>query len=171
MESAPEIDYSAVLADLKKRRDDLDKAIAGIEQLIGLPASSAPDANSAETVDGDKVGKGVRIPLRGTVKAADSPLPSSGPIPSDAFFGMSIAQATQKFLTMRKKPATAPEIAEALEQGGLPHQSSRLPNTVNSVLTRNSVGAAPIFAKVKRGTWGLRAWYPNYRPKDEKDDA
>lgn len=168
MGNAPEIDYSAVLADLRKRRDDLDRAIAGIEQLIGLPSTSAQGAESA-LEDGDK-GEGARTPLRGAGKPADPPLPSGGPLPSDAFFGMSISQAAQKFLTIRKKPATAPEIAEALEQGGLPHQSSRLPNTVNSVLTRNSVGASPIFAKVKRGTWGLRAWYPNYRPKDEKDD-
>lgn len=37
METALGIDYVAVLADLKKRREDLDKAIAAIEPLAGLP--------------------------------------------------------------------------------------------------------------------------------------
>ena len=152
METTPGIDYQAVLADLEKKRDDLDRAIAGIRLLIGLPQSSSPGPVS-EPLIGPSVGP---------------PAPrSSGEtrIPSDAFFGMSIPAAAHKFLSMRKRPATSPEIAEALEAGGYPHQSSNLSNTINTALTRNP----DMFAKVKRGTWGLRSWYSNYRPKDEKD--
>lgn len=169
MEPGSGVDYSAVLADLKKRRDEIDAVITLLERLYntgGLLTNMLDTAAAPATLVAPNPGSSASSMGPPAPRKEEAP----GGIPSDAFFGMSISQAAQKFLSMRKKPATAPEIAEALEQGGFPHQSTRLPNTVNSVLTRNSVGTNPIFAKVKRGTWGLRVWYPNYRPKDEKDD-
>lgn len=156
METATGIDYSAVLADLKKRREDLDKAIALIEQIGGFPSPGNGVASTESTV----------VPINsGAATTRDSS------IREDTFFGMNIASAAQKYLEMRKKPATPMEIANALSEGGLPTQSDKLHNTVNSVLNRNANGPSPIFAKVKRGTWGLRAWYPNYRPlKDSPKD-
>lgn len=171
METTPGIDYGAVLADLKKRREDINMAIAAIEQImrvLGIPIP--PDNLDAGSGEGVDHGQGFPPPPPNKAPGALPAIPTGDThIREDAFFGMSISTAAQKFLSMRKKPATAPEIAAALEQGGYPHQSAKLPNTINSVLSRNSVGAAPIFAKVKRGTWGLRAWYPNYRPKDDKE--
>lgn len=156
METSPTIDYAAVLADLEKRRDDLDKAIAVLKNVIGTLSSAATGnvfpASPAEALS-----------------ALGNPN-SDIVIGTDAFFGMNIVTAAQKYLMARKKPATAAEIAEALEAGGFPHQSASLANTVNSVITRNSQGSSPVFAKVKRGIWGLRAWYPNYRPKDDKGE-
>lgn len=146
MEPTPEIDYAAILAALKKKRDDLDKAIFGVEQLLGLPTSSG---------DGD-------MPASAAIPSENG-TPRDARIREDTFFGMNIVSASQKYLEMRKKPATPVEIANALAQGGLPSQSARLHNTVNSVLNRNSRSSSPIFAKVKRGMWGLRVWYPNYR--------
>lgn len=157
METTPGIDYGAVLSDLKRRRDDLDKAIAVMEQLIG---AGAPANGGGTTV----------------VTPTPLPLQMAGgadlQIREDAFFGMNIVSAAQKYLGMRKKPASPREIASALSAGGLPTQSDRLDNTVNSVLSRNAHGPSPIFAKVKRGTWGLRSWYPNYRSAkdDDKDE-
>ena len=171
METAPGINYGAVLADLKKRREDINMAIAAIEQImwvLGIPIP--PDSPDAGSGDGADHGEGLSTPPPSKAPGALPAIPTGDThIREDAFFGMSISTASQKYLAMRKKPATAPEIAAALEAGGFPHQSANLPNTINSVLARNAVGAAPIFAKVKRGTWGLRAWYPNYRPKDDKD--
>lgn len=146
METTPGIDYQAVLADLKKKREDLDRAIVGVEQLLGLPPSSNGDASIAPAA----------------TLSGPSPI-NDAQIREDAFFGMNIVSASQKYLEMRKKPATPVEIATALIAGGLPTRSDRLHNTVNSVLNRNAHSSSPIFAKVKRGTWGLRVWYPNYR--------
>lgn len=140
------IDYNVVLADLKRKRDELNAAIAGIEAML--------------------LGAGAPI----ATPAGASPTPTT--IGPDTFFGMSIAQAAQKYLNMKKRPQTAPEIAAALIEGGLQNQSGKFPNTVGSVLNRNSEGDAPTFVKVSRGTFALRTWYPNYRPKakGEKDD-
>lgn len=154
METTLGIDYQAVVADLKRRRDDLDRVITGIEQLLGfLAIPGGADAVAMSTL------------------AASPPMPPKDAtnIREDTFFGMNIVSASQKYLEMRKKPATPVEIANALAQGGLTSQSERLHNTVNSVLNRNFHSTSPIFAKVKRGTWGLRSWYPNYRPA--KDDS
>jgi hypothetical protein len=155
METTPEIDYVALLAALKKKREDLNTAIFGIEQLLGLPSSSGGDA--------------VGVP---TVATSASGVPRDTQIQEDTFFGMNIVSASQKYLAMRKKPASPVEIAKALAEGGLTSQSERLHNTVNAVLNRNAQSTSPIFAKVKRGTWGLRSWYPNYRPAkdDDKDE-
>src|SRR5258706_13233176 len=148
----PEIDYQAVLADLKRRREHLDTAIAGVEKVLGLPPSSNGDASVASAA-----------PASGPAPTRD------GQIREDAFFGMNIVSASQKYLEMRKKPATPAEIATALIAGGLTTRSDRLHNTVNSVLNRNAQSSSPIFAKVKRGTWGLRVWYPNYRETKTED--
>src|SRR5258708_33902921 len=104
MESQTVVDYAAVLHDLKKRRDDLDKAISGIEQLMGLPVSTVANGDMSSPVS--------------------MLAPGDTNISSDAFFGMNIAKAAQKYLSMRKKPATPTEIAAAFEQGGFPHQSA-----------------------------------------------
>lgn len=143
----PAIDYQAVLADLKKKRDDLDKAITGIETMLGVVIT--PGTGS--------------LSFTGQTPAAE--------IAPDSFFGMNISTAVQKYLGMQKRPKTTSEIAEALEAGGLPHQSDNFGNTVGSVLTRNAEGATPIFVKVKRGTWALRSWYPNWRPKAKDDET
>lgn len=138
---APTIDYNAVLADLEKKRDDLDKAIVGIKILMGLPATASGAAVT-------------------TAPSAQS----EAELDSHAFFGMNIATGAHKYLSIRKKPATAAEIADALIKGGFPSQSDAFGNTVTTALTRNQ----DTFVKVKRGTWGLKAWYPNYRHKDDK---
>ena len=147
MEPQP-VDYAAVLADLEQRKADLERAIAAVRMLQGLPPVIQTNGEGS----------------------LGTPIVPEAKLGSDAFFGMNISAAAQKYLSIRKKPATSPEIAAALEQGGFPHRSANLANTINSVLLRNTQGASPVFAKVKRGTWGLRAWYPNYRPKDDKDD-
>ena len=131
-----EIDYSAVLADLKRRRDELDKAIVGIEAIIGFgPMGGNGTAQSAMSID------------------------PAQPIPTDAFFGLSIVDAVKKFLNMRKRPQSTIDIAAALEAGGLVNQSGEFGNTVGSVLNRNAKSDNPVVIKVSRGMWGLKSWY------------
>lgn len=132
------IDYVAVLADLEAKRDKLDAAIAGIRTMLGIPGA----ATSSATTGGGSNG-------------------GSTEIETDTFFSLSIPDAAKKYLGMRKKPATTPEIAEALRRGGQTNAASEgFGNTLGSVLARvyNSGGG---IVRVGRGTWGLAEWYPN----------
>lgn len=170
MEPTPTIDYALIIADLKQRRNDLDSVIPLLERLHQSGALRTFQQLGVAAPDST-------LPPKGPVVGPPAPpasIASDGTVEvrSDEFFGMSISGAAQKYLGMKKKPAGTMEIASALERGGYPHQSAKLANTIHTVLTRNSTGANAIFAKVKRGTWGLRSWYGN-RPssKDAKDDA
>ena len=83
----------------------------------------------------------------------------------DSFFGMSIIEGTKKFLAMKKRPQTTQEIADALIAGGMTHASGNWGNTVGSVLNRSLE-----LVRVKRGTWGLAAWYPGRRRTTSEKD-
>src|SRR2546430_8646508 len=102
--NAVPIDYQTVLADLRRKRDELDKAIAGIEIILGLTPSGGA-ALGAAAANGEPA-----------------------EVRPDSFFGMSIANAAQKYLLMVKKPQTTPEIASALHRGGLHNQSENFGN-------------------------------------------
>ncbi len=139
MEPATPVDYAAVLVALEKKRAVLDAAIAGIKVLMG-----DADAMIAE--------------LAATPPAPENP----GVLDAHAFFGMNIATAAHKYLTITKKPATAADIAVALENGGFPSQSGNFGSTITTALYRQK----DTFVRVKRGLWGLKVWYPNYRAPD-----
>lgn len=129
------IDYEQVLADLKARRAQLDSAIAAIEQMIGGITSAVPGVKTAESID----------------------------IAEDAFHGMSIADATKKYLSMVKRKRSTKEIMEALEDGGLPSSAY---NTVYAVLRRREEQVGDI---VKVGNdWGLAEWYPGRQRRPKK---
>lgn len=136
------IDYAAVLADLKAKRADLDKAIAVIEPLVTGVAS-------ALVVEGSNG------------QSSAQPAAPTG-INEHSFFGMSIAKAAETYLTIKKKPASAIEMAGALVDGGFPSQSDNFSSTITTALYRQK----DVFVRVKRGLWGLKAWYPNYRKPD-----
>lgn len=138
------IDYAAVLADLKSKRDALDAAIAGIERIVGQAGGSAVTGVTDPQVSSD--------------------------VQSDSFFGMSISEAAKKFLAMKKKPQSTQDISGALEQGGMTHTSDNWGNTVGSVLSRIDAANGEI-VRVKRGLWGLAAWYPGRkRPEKQKTE-
>lgn len=132
---------SEVLADLRKQRDELDQAIKVLENIGGIASATglASGTGSASAV---------------STTGEDSELQDG------AFHGMSIADATKKLLSIRKRKMGNPEIARELATGGLVMNSADPVNTVGSVLTRrfNQVGD---IVKVARGTWGLKEWYPN----------
>lgn len=123
------INYEAVLADLQERRSQIEAAIAAIQNIIkGLGAN----VNGSQRV----------------TRLQD--------IPSDAFFTMSIADATVKYLGMVKSKQTTEEITRALEHGGLPPVKYE---SVYALLRRRANQVGDI---VRVGDdWGLAAWYPN----------
>jgi hypothetical protein len=118
--SQEEINYAAVLEDLKKRREKLDAAIAAIALILGDPnaAAIAPSGNGEDLV--------------ATVK-------------SDSFFGMSVPDAIRKFLRMSKRPQKANIIAKALQDGGIHTLSKNFYANVFTTLKRD-----PDFVKVRK---------------------
>jgi hypothetical protein len=126
--------YETVLADLRKKREQIDHAIQAIENLRG----------------GAGVGSAPAAPQMSQPVAAEGP---------GAFLGMTIPDAAKALLATRRRPLNNPEISAAFKAGGLHMNSVDPVNTIGSVLTRrfNQVGD---IVKVGRGTWGLAEWYP-----------
>lgn len=142
-ENQLESPYAAVLADLRAKRDEIDKTIKFLEGMSGVKIAAGA-GHSAAVASAHAIG--------GT-QGDDASLDEG------AFHGMSIVDATKKLLSIRKRKMGNPEIARELAAGGLVMNSADPVNTVGSVLTRrfNQVGD---IVKVARGTWGLKEWYP-----------
>jgi hypothetical protein len=75
---------------------------------------------------------------------------------------LGIAEAVEKFLQLQKKSQTTQEIADGLRNGGMHSNSDYWANTVGVALARVDASGGTII-KIKRGTWGLSAWYPGRR--------
>ncbi len=133
--------YEAVIADLRKKRDEIDSAISLIET---LRAHAGTSSVLSDAVKG--------------AKATDE-VGSSEALEEGTFHGMSIVDATKMLLTMRKRKMGNPEIARELIAGGLVMNSAEPVNTVGSVLTRRFHQVGDV-VRVARGTWGLKEWYP-----------
>ena len=139
MSSDTNIDYSAVLADLKAKRDKLDAAIAGIETMLGLRGFD-PDIKPLGIANGgEHLGPG-------------------------AFLGMSIVDATKKYLRATRNNQRNEDIVNALKDGGIVFTSENPVNTVSSVLYRNWTQGGEI-VRVSRGVWGLAEWHPRLRKR------
>ncbi|MGD0949707.1 MAG: hypothetical protein ABSA52_20045 [Candidatus Binatia bacterium] len=130
-----QINYEAVLADLKARRDALNDAIAGIERILGL----APSPNGT------------------TAGQATHDLQT---IPSDAFFGLSIPDALKKCLGMLKRKQSVKILCDALGRGGLNSTAKNFYATVYSALVRMEKAGDIVKIDTK---WGLPDWYPGMR--------
>jgi hypothetical protein len=101
------INYSAVLADLEARKEELESAISAVKTILAAGGISV--AGHSE---------GVYSPEN---------------IPVGSFLRLSIPEATKKFLDMVKTKQGVPQITKALERGGLPRSKQ---NTIYSVLRR-----------------------------------
>jgi hypothetical protein len=135
------IDYEAVLADLREKRDKLDTAIAAIEQLV-LGRVAAP---------GQAIAAGSISP--GQPDASEV----SRTIESDTFFGMTASDATRKYLRMTKRPASLNAILAALQEGGYLTNSKNFYSNLYTTLSR-----LDDFVKVGKN-WALVEWYPGRR--------
>ena len=139
MSTAEPIDYEAVLADLRGRRDQLNSAIAVIEQFLGLSPGSTVAA----------------APTSGSPLVLEESLPKE--VQSDTFFGLSAVDAAKKYLAIVKKPMPMKAIHDALRAGGYLTNSK---NFYSNLYT--SIMRSPDFQKVRKN-WGLAEWYQGRR--------
>jgi phage tail tape-measure protein len=141
--------YAAVLADLHRRRSEIDDAIRVIEAVCGLSQQRAANLEQAPSTE------------------ASPATPTQG-----QFLGMSIAEAAKKLLSIQRRTMNSAEIAQGLINGGFAMSAADPNNVIGSVLTRrfNNVGD---IVRVSRGQWGLSEWYPNrsFKKKPGKPDA
>lgn len=139
--------YGAVLEDLENDRADLDRLIAYIKR------KKFGQGEDVQATPG--TGQLGMTTTRPTVVNGASALTQ------DAFFGLSLVDASHKYLAIVKTPRNAREIAEALLEGGFKTTSKDFNNTVFSVLSREDKNEGTI-AKVNKG-FGLAEWYPGLK--------
>lgn len=148
MDQSQRVHYEAVLRDLQKQQLELQASISFIQRALG--------------VSGPIEAVGAAAPSEGA-----APLPAH--IESDTFFGMSMLEASKKYLAMSKKKQSIGQIADALNAGGLTHASKNFAATLSSILAREFREGGAI-VRVSRGEWGLAEWYPGMR-KRRSDQA
>lgn len=104
------------------------------------------------------------------VSIPDGPAPAvsrseSREVQDDSFLGMSVPAACRKYLNMVKRPQTTPEIAAALERGGVHSSAQNFTTSVYTALTRQ----ADIVRVGKK--WSLREWHPNLRHRSRANGS
>jgi len=140
MADSPQIDYSAVLADLTEKRERLDAAIVGIETMLGLQAT----LSSTSTLVGN--------------------LSVGGDMGPGAFLGMKIVDAVVKLLASRRQALRTDEIVSELKRGGIAFSTDAPINTVGSVLNREFKSGGDVVS-VGRGQWALAEWHPRLKKR------
>lgn len=137
-----DIDYAAAIADLERRRDELDRMIASLRTIWGVgPTGGGP---SGGTPNGGPSGR------------QDAPRE----IRSDTFFNMKAPEAVRSYLAIMKRPQSVKEIEEGLLAGGFISSAKDLYNNPYTTVTR--LQDAEEVVKV-HGKWGLAEWYPARR--------
>ena len=127
--SQTSIDYKSVLEDLLMRRARLDAAITAIQDFVGKNGSDTDLPQQSKTI----------------VVAV-----------SREYRGMTIADATIKFLKMAGKPQLTGDIARALKSGGIGSFSKNMYRTVYNTLNNRMDKHQDI---TKDGAkWGLSEW-------------
>ncbi|HEY9056539.1 MAG TPA: winged helix-turn-helix domain-containing protein [Aurantimonas sp.] len=140
MASAATDHYSAVIADLESKREEIDRLIKSLKAFAG---SGSPEVSATPRV----------IP----------PSPPKPPVAFDSgvdkgkFYGMSIADAAIAALRLSGYPMGNAEIVDALVGGGLQINSDQPLNVVGSILNRRLKENRDI-ARVGRGIWSLPEW-------------
>ena len=127
--------YEHVLADLRRRREELEIAIRAIEAVRSTPT----------------------IPSIPTTMSSPA-LPHPGEA-ERSLFGLSISEASKKVLHAQGKSMHTTEIVPLLQAGGLELKSSDPVNTVNSVLNRRAASVGDI-VRVGRSVWALKSDMP-----------
>jgi len=138
---ANDIDYAAVLSDLKAKRAALDSVITGMEQWLSLKGGDVQ-------VDSSYIGPAERTGTPGEVR-------------SDSFFGMTIPDAIRACLKIMKQPLGLTDLTQKLKEGGLLTSARDLTSTVSATLTRMKRMDGDVVQV--QGRWGLSQWYPGMR--------
>ncbi len=141
------MDWEAGLSDLRARRDRLNVAIGVIEQEVLGRTPSDPESAQSPAVPN-------ALPSRESGKTP--------PIPSDAFFSLSVPDAARKYLSIVKRPAGAKEIEQAVREGGFQTVAKNFYANLYTSLVRSE----ETFVKVGK-KWGLVEWYPRRSKKSE----
>ncbi len=128
-----EIDYTAVRDDLKSRIEQLQSALAAVENILSSVGQAGASGNHR------------------TANTRQDVQP-------DEFLGMSIPDAATKFLELVRFAQTIAQIHEGIQKGGLPHTKY---NAVYTAIWRREFPAG-VFARVPDSdtSWGLAEWWP-----------
>ena len=128
--------YEAAIRDLEAERQEIDALIDGLRRRLDKAAGARGETGSSANIS------------------------------DDAFFGMTVADASRKYLSIVKQTKTTAEIAAGLLQGGLKTSATDLPNTVRAI-----IGQRDEFMRVN-GKWGLSVWYPGAkRSKQGREES
>jgi hypothetical protein len=129
----------AALNELRKRREQLDRTIEGLESELGI-ASSA-HVTPAPTTESNS------ISFSRGAEGADL----LNKIYQGQFYGKSQTQAAKELLNLVKRPLKTPMLSEALNKSGMKVTAPGL----YTAFKRSSD-----FVLVLPNTWGLKEWYP-----------
>ncbi len=130
--------YEPVIAELRAQIEECERTLATLEKMRGKAMSS--------------VGVDVAGPVAAIKPGGEAAFAS------DAFFGMTVADAARKYLTGLRATAPAKVIADALVAGGFKTVAKNFVETVRTMLSRNTQ-----FVFVNGG-FGLAEWYPGRKP-------
>jgi len=130
--------YEPVIAEMKAQIEECQRVIVTLEMMRSKGLNQAASVPTAK------------------------PAAQSATFSNDAFFGMTIAEGTKKFLSATKKTATAKTIADALVAGGFKTSAKNFVETVRSIVSRHQY-----FAFVN-GEFGLAEWYPGRKVPPKK---
>lgn len=127
--------YSAVLHDLRAKRDKIDALIKALEELSAGGVVSTEEIMAATGSDAFNT-------LLNSVRPGE-------------FHGMKYPAAARAILSRTDRhPLTTQQIVQVIEKTGRKVEGKNPTGTVYSSLSRS-----PDFEKVKRNTWGLAEWY------------
>jgi hypothetical protein len=139
--------YKQLLTELEQEREDIERMIVWVK------------------------GRMEQTDSVGTVTApAKLPSPARFPrlLAPDAFFRMSVPDAIKGYLNIVKRPKTAKDITEGLQQGGLTTKAKNLYATVYPTLLRMEEGGEVV--RVTKNEWGLTEWYPGARKSNQSPE-
>ena len=123
--------YEPVIADLRSRIAALQATIDNLESLRnGTPLQAAGNTGGLR-VSGTAVNFG-----------------------HDAFFNLTAADATKKYLGAIKKTASINTLSDALVTGGWKTSAKNIPENLRAILSRH-----PDFVRIN-SEFGLAEWYP-----------
>jgi hypothetical protein len=134
-------DYDKILADLLEERANLDRMIAWVQGKLGKSEQGILSIPSSVVAQGAPQAMPVRSPR----------------LRSDTFFKMSVPEAIRECLNIGRRPLSAREITNALQEGGLTHKAKDLYQTVFPTLMRMKEKGE--VDKLANGDWGLSDWY------------
>lgn len=142
--------YSAVIADLEAKRDELNRTIESLRQLAGLsgPITKLPEQEN-------------EVPPQPDLIDGDNP-----------FLGMKVHDAAKIILANKRKPMSPSDLVEAMEAGGLLLTGNKT-NSVGSIMNRRQKQVGDIVSP-QRGMWALKEWYPGRsfgKKQNEKDES